>query len=379
MSRRILKQLLSKVDLTSCLQPIFLWMQMVGIPSGEYHSSSRYRRYPILVVGIALMTWVVTANSYKLLQVPDRSGGGSTRQWTWALKTFQTHSAHIVISLNLFIGAHLQWRHLWHKACQIEQIMSFNADFYRALRKISTAAISLLLLVHSPIEILEKYVITNDYYYQESAALVYRCCSDDFEKTNALAVAMQLGYWLGTLYPVSAVVLFMSLTWMASMMLQRLVDDLPTAAIPVHYELNEQLVTWKRHYRLISDFIERINHLFGAILLTYIASQIFNYVTYIFWLILEFKHKKSAVLQLQESKELQTLLMVYLVRNGAYVFSLIMVSHRIKQKVCPLCLCRHEINSQMANVSHTPQVLKASRLLRTLQFSDNTVQCQVHF
>ena len=140
----------------------------------------------------------------------------------------------------------------------------------------------------------------------------------------------------------------MVLTWTASLMLQHLIDQLPTYdEFPLHVEVNRQLLEWKLKFELINDYIEKIDRFFGVVLLGYMAKQLFNIVAYIYWL----------AVRIQQSREfdLQMTLAVYLSRNLAYVFLLSFVSYRIKQKV-----------------------RKADRRLRDLKFSDNIVQCQVN-
>ena len=140
----------------------------------------------------------------------------------------------------------------------------------------------------------------------------------------------------------------MVLTWTASLMLQHLIDQLPTYdEFPLHVEVNRQLLEWKLKFELINDYIEKIDRFFGVVLLGYMAKQLFNIVAYIYWL----------AVRIQQSREfdLQMTLAVYLSRNLAYVFLLSFVSYRIKQKV-----------------------RKADRRLCDLKFSDNIVQCQVN-
>ena len=133
-----------------------------------------------------------------------------------------------------------------------------------------------------------------------------------------------MGFLLTQLYPLSAVILFTCLTWTASMMLQRLIDQLPTDGIPLHIELNQQLVKWKRNLALINNYIQKINNYFGVILLAFLVKQLVNFVTYIYFLI-----------KAMQTNDLVSLkfLSVSLVKTVIYVTLLALVSHRIKQKV----------------------------------------------
>jgi len=153
---------------------------------------------------------------------------------------------------------------------------------------------------------------------------MYRIFRDIVQYESPAHILLKVGYWIIDMYPISAVVLFMCLTWTASMMLQRLIDDLPTTTISSNMEMSPQMIKWKHNYQLISSFIEKINHFFGAILLTFISRQLFYFIAYIYLLVM--------LLQ-RESLELGTLFVFYLIKHVTYVFCITSVSHRIKKKV----------------------------------------------
>jgi len=126
-------------------------------------------------------------------------------------------------------------------------------------------------------------------------------------------------------YRVNALILFMCLTWTASMMLERLIDDLPKNNISYNMEISQKLVKWKLAYQLINNYIEKINRFFGIILLASLTKQLFSSVTYLYWLILEVETTTDVSFQM--------LLIFYLIRNITYIVALTMISYRIKQKV----------------------------------------------
>lgn len=135
---------------------------------------------------------------------------------------------------------------------------------------------------------------------------------------------LEIGYWVSSLYPSTAVVSFICLASTASIMLQRLVDELPTNLIPFQTELNQQLIKWKRDYRSVSNYIEKINHFYGFILLTFLAMLLINLVSYIFFLIKFVQQGNSA---------LEKALAFLIIKNLVYALFLILICHRIKQKV----------------------------------------------
>lgn len=135
---------------------------------------------------------------------------------------------------------------------------------------------------------------------------------------------LEIGFSITDLYPLSGVVLFACLTWTASMMLQRLIDQLPTDEIPQQMELNQQLVKWKRNLGLINDYIEKINHFFGFILLAFLAKNLFNFITYSYFMM--------KVIQSNDQITLRRLSIMF-TKTVLYVSLPVMASHRIKQKV----------------------------------------------
>ena len=134
-----------------------------------------------------------------------------------------------------------------------------------------------------------------------------------------------MGYWISELYPISAVVSFLCLAAMTSSMLQILIDELQLIDILFYDQLNQRLLRWKRHYRLIGDLIHKINAFYGAIFIWYMIKQLINVVTYSFWLVLEIRSLRMFSLQCQ--------LVVYLLRIAMYVSLLTMMAHRIKIQV----------------------------------------------
>ena len=137
-------------------------------------------------------------------------------------------------------------------------------------------------------------------------------------------IILEVGYWISCLYPSTAAISFVCLAWTASMMLQGLIAELPTNLIPFHTELNQQLVKWKRDYRLISEYIEKINHFYGFILLAFLATLLINFVTYIFLLVKCVQQGNFAA---------ENALTILIIKNIIYAFFLILISHRIRQQV----------------------------------------------
>ena len=332
----------SHKKLTWSLQPIVLWLQILGMPTSR-SPSSVVRRITVLVVGAVIMIWVVSSRIYKIIgifQTPTNLTFTRAELWILTLNQFNDHLSGILISLNLIIVCHLKWKLLWKNVCEIEQRLKFADTDYGYIRKMSATALLLLLMVNKSSKdekAFKSFFIWLDYWfvsiddscvcflcYQETTLPFFKCYYGSFLRLPMAAMILEVGYWISCLYPSTAIILFMCLAWVASMMLQRLIDELPTNLIPFHSELNQELVKWKRDYRSISDYIEKINHFFGFILLAFLATILINFVTYIFWLI--------KCVQ-QGNFFYENVLAFLIFKNVIYALFLIMISHRIKQKV----------------------------------------------
>lgn len=140
-------------DLGWALVPIFVWMQILGIPTGRFHSSWTIHRYVVLFVGMMMMTSVLFSVTDRMLNYKNRQANNlmkkltDTEKWIDALQEFQTYCATITMNFSLFIVANIKWTSMWKKATEIEESMEFDQAFYCSVRKLSTAALTLLMLV----------------------------------------------------------------------------------------------------------------------------------------------------------------------------------------------------------------------------------------
>ena len=140
-------------DLTWALQPIFVWLQVLGIPTGQIHLASTIRRYAFFLAGMTMMIWVICSNLQQILKhtqahtnEPNKKWS-LTRIWSEALQELLVHSVSILISLSLFIISQLRWTSMWQNAIEVEQRIRFDKKFYHSIRKISIAASMILAVV----------------------------------------------------------------------------------------------------------------------------------------------------------------------------------------------------------------------------------------
>ena len=137
--------------LTWSLQPLFLWLQILGIPTGRSLVSSVTRRCVVLILGVLIMIWVVSSRTYRVFNgISNLRDVTVTRAELWSTTLYHLNDnlGGILISLNLFIVCHLNWNSLWKNACEIEQRLKFDETSYSSLRKMSAAILMLLSMVN---------------------------------------------------------------------------------------------------------------------------------------------------------------------------------------------------------------------------------------
>ena len=141
--------------------------------------------------------------------------------------------------------------------------------------------------------------------------------------TSLVDMIWLVGPWLGHMYQSLATVLFLCLAWLASMMLERLSDQLPCDGTPFRPALSLQLLRWKRAFGLIRQYIEKINGSFGFILLLLLGKFVFYFIKEI-----------NEMLTLIKSFKIELFLMtVSLLKTCFFLILIILFCHRIQQKV----------------------------------------------
>jgi len=145
-------------------------------------------------------------------------------------------------------------------------------------------------------------------------------------ETESLTSMMgNISKWFSFIYEALAVYLSLCLIWMGSMMLERVIDQLPTDLTPSYRELGKQLRKWERTFGLIKDYIENINSYLGVILLITVGKAIFVVNINIYFLI------KSMSLSAEYPLPVDCLTLI--IRNTFNFILIIFVCHGIQRKV----------------------------------------------
>jgi len=109
------------------------------------------------------------------------------------------------------------------------------------------------------------------------------------------------------------------------MMLQNLIDELLATNDCWQLVFHWQVLKWKNHYQLITDYIYKINRFYGVILLSFLLSQLITFIACIFFLIMDYITSRQL--------NFEYIMAIQLLRTVTYLFLLTFVSHRVKQKV----------------------------------------------
>ena len=131
-------------DLEWSMGPLFLYMKISGVPIGQSSSSSWLRRKLVLCGGTIMVMWTITGNIFNLLSLEPYPNQG---KWVGTLWRLIGPLVNISVTMNLFWLAHMQWKSLWNTAIEIEEALRFDLQFYRSLRRTTSAAAALLVLV----------------------------------------------------------------------------------------------------------------------------------------------------------------------------------------------------------------------------------------
>ena len=132
---------------------------------------------------------------------------------------------------------------------------------------------------------------------------------------------LEIGMGVSTLYQFSAIFSFTYLTLMASMMLESLINQLPTNCTSFPSEINQHLAKWARNFELITNFVGKINSFFGLVLLIFMADVLFTFVLGPFVFLKGFE------------KKVEVYYIVIVVKCVIHFTMVVLVSHSIKQKV----------------------------------------------
>ena len=186
-----------------------------------------------------------------------------------------------------------------------------------------------------------------------------------------ISLLSNTGRWFGYMYQSLANVLFLCLTWLASMMLEHLSDQLPGDGTPSHPALNPKLLKWERAFELIRDYIDKINGSFGFILLITLGKSVFYSVMIIYNLLTRLSWPINIDFLLKST--------VGIINHNFNFILIILVCQRIEQKVIT---SNRSISVDWRWIKLYLimfQIQKMTQFLRKLHFNQIEMQMKVGF
>lgn len=130
-----------------------------------------------------------------------------------------------------------------------------------------------------------------------------------------------VGIIIGESYECFLVVLFVSLTWLANMSIQILIQDVQTDTVLLEL-IDNVVLNWKRRYCIILEFIEEVNNFFGPALLIFISKYVIMFIVYSFMLVNQFHYHVKSIFALG-----------YMIRNLFLILLLVIGTQKMKNKV----------------------------------------------
>lgn len=126
-----------------------------------------------------------------------------------------------------------------------------------------------------------------------------------------------VGIVIGELYECFLVILFLSLTWLASTTIEFI-----TAQVAAGDEVGSQVIKWRRMYHSVSKFIGEVDAMFGPALIVLISKQFVFFVVYSFKICQQVAKNGPMVFSA-----------MYTARNLFLMLMLIIGAERMKHKV----------------------------------------------
>ena len=83
------------------------------------------------------------------------------------------------------------------------------------------------------------------------------------------------------------VLLISSLTFLASISIQMITEDVQDHLRPFHAAVRDRVMIWMHRYHLILNFVEGVNHLFGPVLLIFISQWFITILLTSFFILLD--------------------------------------------------------------------------------------------
>ena len=139
-------------------------------------------------------------------------------------------------------------------------------------------------------------------------------------------IADQVAYELCDVFAFHIIMSYLALTWLVSMSIQVIIDEVKNGAQLDQRSADQQLAKkWNRSYCLIFKLTKKIDNCFGSVLVYFIGRQFFLCFQNLFQIIMTFVYKESLSDCLYE--------LSYIFNNTLLLLMIIYGAQRMKNKV----------------------------------------------
>ena len=151
---------------------------------------------------------------------------------------------------------------------------------------------------------------------------------------------------LNELYECLLAILFTFLTWLASLSIQVVTEQVESYSSPFDYEAGRLvIIKWRQSYTAILNFVQDVEEFFGPALLVLTAKQMVLFVVYMF----------SVFSQMSFMQQMRIFAVTQLLRNFFFMSLLVVASQKMKENAMAL-----------------------ADALANFQFNDITIQSEVN-
>ena len=85
-------------------------------------------------------------------------------------------------------------------------------------------------------------------------------------ESSGAGIAKQIAYTLEEFFAFNIIMAFFTLTWLVSMSIQMIIDEVKNSPLANHTTAEQKLaIKWNRNYCLISNFTDEIDNFFGSV------------------------------------------------------------------------------------------------------------------
>ena len=279
----------NQLNLVGNLNPIVHSLRIFGIDLAAVQSNRKYRRCGSILFGAITIVTIATSTYLRLCESKKSLSLTSTMSWSRVLVRCVMVARNVLLTLALLqMATLLHWRPLWRNMQDMEKHISYPATFHSALSKVSLASIIFIffLVVNQIPNDMSKFnsQIPNqegDYIHHwlmDYWLVMFQELSTTMTKGSGFKIVgiqslIQIGILMTDLYEDLTIALFFSLTYIASMSLQLIIDDVRVCSIVPHSTPAHQIMQWKTSYCLVLNFTRRVNQFLEATLFLFIAKQ----------------------------------------------------------------------------------------------------------